>query len=215
MNLSTVAIISSLSIFMLSGCATNTIKSKDAQIYKGVSIERFLSERFMEKRYESTGLVQDEYLVYIAPFTSMNYHYLYRPYEEFKVFCEVNGGKVVQDVQYKDNPMSQFIKNPYIEYQKAYSSVKEGGYNEEISNSVAFSAQLDSRRHNSWLGSDSDGKVLEKAIFQDKIFGSFSCHTQDNKLAAVNIIPVKFKPRNPRNQLEPADLYIGIGILSE
>lgn len=207
-------------VTIISGCATPVITAKEVEEkYKGASIIEFLKGQYLRKAYESTGLLNGDHIGFVAPFTPMNTDYLYRPYNEIKTFCEVNKGEFNQAVLYSGNPIRPLLKNPYEDSLKKYHLAKKLGFNEYASNIVKENQMNKSSQYNSYVSGEtgfkgmSDGNTLKKAILKDKIFGSFTCSVNGEQAWAVNMIPVKFDPRSPTNQLLTARLYISVGVL--
>ena len=170
-----IAIVTAL-CFFVGGCATNTLKEGEANKYKGVSINDFLKDRFPYKRYESSGLLDGNLVMYAASFNKVNYQQLYRPYKEVSLLCKVNGGKLENIEPYNKNPIKPYILELEQEGQPLNPAAHDPNSNRR--------ARLDPE----------DNKVLFSAIRKDKIFGLFSCNKNGHPLWKVRMIPVNYYP---------------------
>lgn len=197
-----------VSIVSVSSCSGTRTK-EDLQKYKGYSLQSFMNSAYPIRNVKTVTDVG-----YDAAFNHVNYGRLYRPYNELKNFCELNDGTLIQIKQYKDNPMRSHLRNPVTEYKKQYQLARSLGFNDYQASLSARGKASKVVQSNNWVkGDGDDARVLYKAVHEDKIFGSFNCEIDKKTAWSIYIVPGKFKPGHPTNQVDTAVLTINFGIL--
>jgi hypothetical protein len=182
---------------LLTGCATSTLSSVDAEKYKDATLTQFLADRFQDRQ----SVFHENSVRYAAYFNDVNNRQLFRPTQEIINFCRAGSGEIVRTRRFSGDPVGKYFTSPAkAAWEAAYFAVSVG--RPDLALRSAQMSFEETERINARFDSEGARKAYNEAV-SGVTYGAFECKYASalTRNWRVDIVPVGFLPRSPDGNL--------------